>query len=84
MLRLHGLLAGQHLIGVTLDRIDLTIMYHKTVRMCTLPARICVCGESGMNHCDGRFIIRILQILEKQAQLVYKKHTFINDGSAGQ
>ena len=80
--RLHGLLAGQHLIGVTLDCIDLTIMYHKAVRMCTLPARICVCGESGMNHCNGRFIIRILQIFEKQTQLVYEEHSFVNNRSA--
>ena len=82
MLRLHGLLAGQHLIGVTLDRIDLTIMYHKAVRMCSLPARIGICGESGMNHCNGRFIIRILQIFEKQTQLVYEEHSFVNNRSA--
>ena len=92
MFRLHGLLAGQHpgevasdrvdLIGVTLDRIDLTIMYHKAVRMCSLPARIGICGESGMNHCNGRFIIRILQIFEKQTQLVYEEHSFVNDRSA--
>ena len=84
MLRFHGLLTGQHLIGITFDCVDLTVMYHKAVRMCSLPTRICVCGESGMNHCDGRFIIRILQVFEKQAQLVYQEHSFVYDGSAGQ
>ena len=37
-----------------------------------------------MNHCDGRFIIRILQVFEEQTQLVYQEHAFINNGSAGQ
>ena len=82
MFRFHGLLTGQHFIGVTFNRIDLTVMYHKTVRMSSLPARICVCGESGMNHCNGRFIIRILQVFEEQTQLVYQEHSFVYDGSA--
>ncbi len=37
-----------------------------------------------MHHADGGFIIRILQIIIEQPQLVYKEHAFIHNGAAGQ
>ena len=60
MLGLHRLLAGEHLIGVALNRVDLTVMYDKTVRMRSLPARIRVRGETGMHGCNRRLVILIL------------------------
>ena len=40
MLACHVFLTRQHLIGITADRIDLTVVYNETVRVCTLPARV--------------------------------------------
>ena len=51
---------GEHLIGVALDRIDLTVMYDKTVRVRSLPARVRVRGETGMHGCNRRLVILIL------------------------
>ena len=80
--RFHIFFSCKHLISISTDGIDLTIVYHKAVRMCSLPARIGVCTESGMYHGDRRFIIRALQICKKCAELSYKKHTFIYDRTA--
>ena len=80
--RFHIFLSCKHLISISTDGIDLTIVYHKAVRMCSLPARIGVCTESGMHHGDRRFIIRALQICKECAELSYKKHTFIYDRTA--
>ena len=79
----HRLLAGKHLIRITTNRIDLTVMNDKTVRMRALPTRICVRTETGMYHRDRRLVIRILQIIEEQPQLIHQKHSFIYDRTAG-
>ena len=80
----HGLLAGSHLIGVAADRIDLTVMYDKTVRMGSFPARCRIGTETGMYHGDRGIIIRALQIIKELSELSYQKHTLVDDGTAGQ
>ncbi len=82
--RCHCFLACQHFVCIAADRVDLPVMYNKTVRMCTLPARICVGAETGMYGSDRRFIIRTLQIGKEFAELSYEKHTLVDDGSAGE
>ena len=57
MLGFHVLFARQHLIGIAADGVDLTVVYHQTVRMGTLPAGVGVGGETGMYHGNGRFKI---------------------------
>ena len=79
----HGLFSGQHLICISTDSVDLTIVHNKAVWMCTFPAWIRIGTESGMYRCNGRFIVRALQIFEKGAQLPYQKHTFVYNGTAG-
>ena len=58
-------------------------MNYKSVRMRPSPAWIRVRTESGMNQCDRRVIIRILQIREEQTKLIYQEHSFISDSTAG-
>ena len=53
MFGFHVLLTGQHLIGVAADGVDLTVVYHQTVRMRTLPAGVGIGGEAGVYHGDG-------------------------------
>ena len=60
MLRFHVLFARQHLIGIAADGVDLTVVYHQTVRMGTLPAGVGVGGETGMYHSDSGFVILTL------------------------
>ena len=83
MLGLYRLLAGQHLVGITFDRIDFTVMYQETIGMCTLPAGHSVRRETGVNQCDGTLVVLTLQIQEEGTKLSYQKHTFINQGTAG-
>ncbi len=56
----HGLLPGEHLVCVAPDGIDLTVMYDITVGVGALPAGSGVGGETGVDHGDGRHILRIL------------------------
>ena len=79
----HRLLAGQHLVRISLDRIDLAVMYQETVRMRAFPAGKRIGGETGMHQRDGALIIRALQIREKLPQLAYQEHAFINQRPAG-
>ena len=79
----HGFLTRQHLIGITADGVDLTVVYDKAVRMCSLPARVRVGTETGVYHGDGRFIVFVLQIAKEGTQLSYQEHTFVYDGTAG-
>ena len=79
----HGLLTGQHFVGISADRVDLTVVNDKTVRMGSLPARIGVGTETGMNHGDGRLIIRILQVCKEGPKLSHQKHTFVYNRPAG-
>ena len=83
MLGLHIFLARQHLIGIAADGIDLTVVYHETVRMCSLPTWIGVGRETRMYHSDSRFKILALQISKESTELTYQEHSFINNGSAG-
>ena len=80
--RLHIFLACKHLVGVAADRIDLTVMYDETVRMCSLPAWVRVGTETGMYHCNGRLVILALKITKEGAELSYQEHTFVYDGTA--
>ena len=82
MLTCHVFFAGQHLIGISADRVDLTVVYDEAVRMCTLPARIRVGRETGMHHRDRRFVILALQIFKERTQLANQKHAFVYDGAA--
>ena len=82
MLGEHRLFACKHLVGISTDRVDLTVVYDKAVRMCSLPARICVGTETRVYDRDRRFIICILQITEEGTELSYEEHTFVYDRSA--
>ena len=72
----HRFLSCQHLVCISADRIDFPIVYHKTVRMRSLPAWICIRTETGMYQCDCRLIIRILKIRIKMSEAVPLK-TFL-------
>ena len=80
---LHRLFTCKHLISISTNCIDFTVMYDETVRMCTFPAWIGVSTETGVNHSNSGFIIRILQITKEGSQLSHQEHTFIDDGTAG-
>ena len=80
--RFHVLFSCKHLICVAADGVDLTVMYHETVRMCSLPAWVCVGTETGVYHSDSRFIIRALEVFEESTKLSNQEHTFVNDGTA--
>ena len=49
----HGLLTGQHFVGISADRVDLTVVNDKTVGMRPHPAWIRVGAEPGVNHGNG-------------------------------
>ena len=80
--RFHVLFSCKHLICVAADGVDFTIMYHETVRMCSLPTWVCVGTETGVYHSDSRFIIRALEVFEESTKLSNQEHTFVNDGTA--
>ena len=50
---MHSLLPGQHLIYISLDRIDLSIVDDQTVGVGPVPAGHGIGGETGMNNGDG-------------------------------
>ncbi len=79
---LHVLLTSHHFIYIAPDGIDLAVVDNDAVRMGTHPARICVGTETGMYGCNGRLVIRILQILKELAQLLYQEHTLVYNGTA--
>ena len=81
---MHGFLSGQHLIRVPFYGIDFPVMHDKAVGMCPVPAGCGVGGKTGVNHSDGGLIVRFIQIAEEGSQLIHQKHSFINDGPAGQ
>ena len=74
---LHSLFPRHHLIYVAADRVNLTIMYDDTVRMCTHPARIGIGAEAGMHGCDRGLVVRILQIIKELTQFFDQEHTLI-------
>ena len=79
---LHGFFPGQHLIYIAPDGIDLPVMDNDPVGMGTHPAGIGVGAEPGMNHRQGRFIIRILKILKKLPQLSHQEHALVDNSTA--
>ena len=48
----HGLLTCQHLVRISADGVDLTVMYDQPVRMRSFPARIRIGTESGVDSSD--------------------------------
>ena len=80
--RFHIFLSGKHLVSISTNSIDLTVVYDKTVRMCSLPAWIGIGTESGMYHRNRRFILRILKISKEGTELTYQEHTFVDNGTA--
>ena len=80
--RIHRLLPREHLIGITLYGIDLSVVNDKAVRMRPLPTRVGVRRESRVHRRYGGFIILILQIVEERSQLVYEEHSLVNYGPA--
>ena len=60
----------QHLIHISGDGIDFAVVYHHPVRMRTLPAWIGVGTESRVHDTNCRMIIRTVQILVEQPQLL--------------
>ena len=50
--------------------------------MSTHPAWVGVGAEPGMDHCQSRLIIWVLQIVKKLPQLSYQKHPLIYNGPA--
>ncbi len=82
ILGLHILFPGHHLIHISANGIDLTIMNNKAVGMGSHPAGVCIGTEPGMNHCNGRFIILILEVRKKFPKFLHQKHTLIYNGSA--
>ncbi len=62
---LHGLLSGHHLVHISPDGVDLPVMDDNPVGMSAHPAGIGVGAEPGVDHRQGRLVIRILQIVKK-------------------
>ena len=83
IIRSHGFFSGEHFICISFDGIDFTVMYNEAVWMCTFPAWVGVCTETGMYHSNGRFIVSILKICKECTKLTYQEHTFIYNGTAG-
>ena len=50
---LHRFFSGTHLIRITTNCIDLSVMHDETVRMGSLPAWCCIRTETGMYHGDS-------------------------------
>ena len=81
--RLHGLLPGQHLIRISLNRVDLAIVHDETVRVGPLPAWVRVGAETGMYDGDSRLVILILQIRKEGSELVHQEHALVYNRPAG-
>ena len=64
------------------DGVDLTVVHDQSVRMCSLPAWVCVGTETGMYQRNGGLIVRALKIREKCTKLSNQEHTFVDDGTA--
>ena len=82
--RRHILLARLHLVRISLDGVDLSVVDYEAVRMRPLPGRVGVRRESGVHDRDRGLKILILQILEERAQLSDQEHTLVDNGSGGQ
>ena len=79
----HCLFSGQHVVRISANGVDLTVMNNEPIGMCPLPAGVRVGAEPGMHDGNGRFIIGMLQITEEFPKLMYQEHTLVHDGSAG-
>ena len=78
----HVLFTGYHFIYIAADRIDLSVVNDKAVRMSSHPTWIGIGTETGMYNGDRWFIILVLKVCKEQTQLTYKEHSFIYDSSA--
>ena len=74
---------AQHFIHVSGNGIDFAIVYHHSVWMRPLPARIGIGAESRVYNTDCRMVIRTIQIGVEQPQLFNQEHALIDDGTAG-
>ena len=83
MAGLHGFLSGKHLVRIAPDGVDLAVVDHETVGMCSLPAWIGVGAEPGVYHGYGRFVVLVLEISEECAELSHQEHALVDDGAAG-
>ncbi len=83
ILGFHGLFSCQHLVRISLDGVDLTVMYEKTIGMSPLPAGKSIGREPGVHQRDGALIIRTLQIQEEIPKLPHQKHALVDQGPAG-
>ena len=82
ILSLHRFLSRMHLICISADSINLTIMYYYSVRMSSLPAWVCVSAETRMYCRYRRLIIRAVKVIKECSELSHKEHTFIHYRSA--
>ena len=82
ILGLHGLFPGQHLVRVSLDGVDLSVVHQKTVGMRPLPARQRIGGEAGVHQRDGALIIRTLKIEEEIPELPHEEHSLVDQRPA--
>ena len=80
---MQDILTAQHLIHVAGDGVDLAVVYHHAVRMRTLPAGIGVGTETGVHDTDCRMVIRTVQIVVEQTELVDQEHALVHNGTAG-
>ena len=80
----HRLLAGEHAVRVAANRVDFAVVQDEAVRMCALPGRVGVGGETGMYHRNGGLVILIQQVAVEVAQLADQKHALIYNGAAGE
>ena len=84
VLGFHIFFPCQHLICISADRVDLTVMYDEPVRMRFLPARSRIRTKTGMNKGNGRFVVWVLKVFKKCSELSHKEHSLIYDRPAGQ
>ena len=80
----HGLLAGQHAVGVAADGVDLAVMQQHPVGMGLGPAGLGVGGEAGVHHRQRGGVVRVAQVVVEGAQLGHQHHALVDDGAAGQ
>ena len=71
-----------HLICISADGVNLTVMYYDSVRMSSLPARICVGAETRMYRGNRSLIVRTVEVVKECSELSYKEHSLIYYRSA--
>ena len=77
----HGLLPGQHAVGVAPDGVDLAVVQDQAIGVRPLPAGGGVGGEAGVHHGNGAFKLLLLQIQIEFAQLTHQEHALVHQGA---